>query len=538
MIMDSVLDFFYSFADVGAWSEISRQIIPRWETFTIVFAFTAILLALQLLLVVVKLLKMRWASTEAVKAFPTIEMYRHPILGHLELITINQEETMQIASDITDAYPYAIPLWLGPFHCALVCHHPDTVQPLLATAEPKDELMYGLAKSWLGDGLLISKGKKWTRNRKLLTPGFHFDILKPYVKVFNDSTRAMLQKWNSTWQNGPLEMFSNISLMTLDSLLMCIFSQQSHCQTEENMHPYIRGVYKLSDLVTKRVSFPPYYSDAIFHMTPDGFKYRKALTEVHGYSKKVIKDRRRILKEGKTDTSRKHVDFLDILLTARDEDGKGLTDQEIQEEVDTFMFEGHDTTASSISWCLYNLARHPRYQEKCREEIDGVLDGKDEEELSWDDLGKLPYLTMCIKENMRLNPGLPIIARRTEHPLHLPKLKVTIPADQLIVVNIMGLHHNPQFWPDSYIYDPDRFLPERCKDRPPHCYLPFSAGPRNCIGQNFAMNEMKVCISLILRNFVLSIDEDVTVRRLFNIVLRTENGLHVSVQPRKRNQIK
>ncbi|XP_070563806.1 leukotriene-B4 omega-hydroxylase 3-like [Ptychodera flava] len=539
MFTGSFSEFVHSTLNSGSWLEsLSRQLSLRWEVVMIAVVSVVILAGMQSALAVVKLLKMRWASEIAVRDFSTIDTYRHTIFGHLEMLTLNKEETLQFMCDITVEHPHAMPVWLGPFHCVLLCHHPSTLQPILATTEPKDEFVYGLVKPWLGEGLLISEGKKWTRNRKLLTPGFHFDILKPYVKLFNHSVNTMLHKWKAKCGDGPLEMFSNISLMTLDSLLMCVFSQESHCQTKGDAHPYIRGVYKLSDLIMKRVNFPPFYSDAIYHMTPEGFRWRRALNEVHGHSKKVIRDRRRVLNEGKKDNTRKYVDFLDILLAARDEDGKGLTDQEIQDEVDTFMFEGHDTTASSISWCLYNLATHPQYQEKCRREIDELLDEKEEDEWSWDDLSKLTYLTMCIKESLRLYPAVPVTARRLERPLKFPDLDVTVPAGQIIAINILGLHHNTSVWPDPYTYDPERFSLENSKDRRSHSYLPFSAGPRNCIGQNFAMNEMKVCISLILRNFTLSVDEDAIVRRALMLVLRAEGGLHIKVTPRKQSSDK
>ncbi|XP_077981466.1 leukotriene-B4 omega-hydroxylase 3-like [Glandiceps talaboti] len=536
MIASSVFELFESTTNAGFWFEFSKQWSPRWEVITVIFVFIVMLAIIQLSLTVIKLFKMRWAAEEAFKAFPTVDIYRSPIFGHLELVNVNREETMQIGTDIPQEFPHALPLWLGPFHCVLLCHHPSTVQPILSSTEPKNDFLYGFVKPWLGDGLLISKGKKWMRNRKLLSPGFHFDILRPYIKVFNESTKTMLHKWDSLCQDGSLEMFSNISLMTLDSLLKCIFSQESHCQTQRNTNPYIKSVYELSDLIMERVNNPFYYSDTIYNMTHKGYQWRKALNDVHGHSKKVIKDRRQALRDGRETeihNKRKYVDFLDILLAAKDEDGKGLTDQEIRDEVDTFMFEGHDTTASAISWCLYNLARHPEYQQKCRDEVDQLLDSKETDEIEWDDLGKIPFLTMCLKESMRLHPIVPFIARQNINPVKFPEQNVTIPPGHLLGISIIGLHHHPEIWDDPMTYDPYRFLPENSRGRPTYAYVPFSAGPRNCIGQHFAMDEMKICLSLVLRKFVLSVDDQTPVRRLFNVVLRAEDGLHINVAPRK-----
>ncbi|XP_077996603.1 leukotriene-B4 omega-hydroxylase 3-like [Glandiceps talaboti] len=451
---------------------------------------------------------------------------------------MNSEEVMQISGEVTGLFPLVTQMWLGPFHCILVCHHPTTIQPIMATAEPKDNLTYGMVKPWLGDGLLISKGNKWYRNRRLLTPGFHFDILKPYVQVFNECAHTMVEKWMTVYDKGMIEMFDSVSLMTLDSLFKCIFSVDSQCQTDKGRNPYISAVYQLSGLILKRINFPLYMSDVIYHMTYSGYTWRKALRTVHQHSRKVIEQRRlaKISEEKNgTKTVRKYIDFLDILLDAKDEDGEGLTVQEIRDEVDTFMFEGHDTTASGLSWIMYNMARHPEHQQKCQKEIDELLDKKGKDDIEWDDLGQLPYLTMCIKESLRLHPPVPFIARQLTKSITLPTAdgKVTIPAGERVGISIMSLHHHVNVWKDPETFDPLRFSPENAKDRSPHAYLPFAAGPRNCIGQNFAMNEMKVTTALVLRKFDLFIDDFKKIRRYNALILRSEGGLPLYVRPRK-----
>ncbi|XP_077994508.1 cytochrome P450 4F4-like [Glandiceps talaboti] len=349
----------------------------------------------------------------------------------------------------------------------------------------------------------------------------------------------MLSKWDALCQkNGEssceVEIFEHVSLMTLDSLLKCIFSQESNCQVDKNQHPYIRGVYALSYLAMTRARFVPYHNDVIFHMSRMGYRFRKAVKSVHDYSKRVIQERKVTLRKeevNKTKSFRKYIDFLDILLSAKDEGGEGLSDQEIQDEVDTFMFEGHDTTASGISWILYNLAINPEHQEKCRQEADRILTGKDNKQIEWDDLGSLSYTTLCIKESMRIRPPVPIVARRLTSHLTLPEVGV-IPPGTTVIVSIMSLHHNAHVWPEPETFDPLRFLPENTKDRSPYAYVPFSAGPRNCIGQNFAMNEMKVAIAMVLHRFELFPVMDKLPERTNNLVLRSINGIHLRITPR------
>ncbi|XP_070549952.1 ultra-long-chain fatty acid omega-hydroxylase-like [Ptychodera flava] len=497
-------------------------------------AGTLVVLAVvvQVVVSLMRLVNQRRRSEKAFEAFFSIK--RHPLLGNLDQFT-NDEEGFQHGEEVLKDVEYATQFWNGPFVCCLICFHPATVKAILSTQEPKDELTYGMVKPWLGDGLLLSKGSKWFRNRRLLTPGFHFDILKPYVQVFNECTHTMLDKWAKICDKGSLEMFEHVSLLTLDSLLKCIFSQDSHCQIMTEQHPYIKAVYQLTKMIDDRARFPPFYSDLIYHLSYSGYKWRKNTKIVHQYSKNVIEQRKEALRgeKGKRiDNSRKYIDFLDILLAAKDEDGKGLTDQEIRDEVDTFMFEGHDTTASGISWCLYNLAKNPEHQQKCREEIDEVLSGKEEDVIDWDDISKLNYLTLCIKESMRVHPPVPFIGRRLTKPLNVSELGVTIPAGEWIGVSFMALHTNRFVWDDPEKFDPLRFTAENSQIRSPYAYVPFSAGPRNCIGQNFAMNEMRVAVALILRRFELSLDESVPARRVTSLVMRAENGLRLFVKSR------
>ncbi|XP_077994208.1 leukotriene-B4 omega-hydroxylase 3-like [Glandiceps talaboti] len=485
----------------------------------------------------VELVRRRWQAESDLSAFPTPP--RHWLFGHIGLGNSSEEKFIVQETTLNGPYSPARVNWIGPFIAGVVCIHPSTVRCVLSTTEPKDEVMYGIIRTWLGDGLLVSKGKKWFRNRRLLTPGFHFDILKPYVKIFNQCALDLVDKWSaicksSDSQDVPVEMFEHISLMTLDSLLKCIFSQDSHCQTQIKDIPYIEGVYTLSSLIVERIRFPPFYSDFIYQLSPSGRRFYKALKVVHRYSWKVIQERKAALvqEDGKT-VNRKYVDFLDILLKARDEDNNGLTEQEIKDEVDTFLFEGHDTTASGISWCLYNLAKHPEHQDRCRQEVNDLLAGKDSQEIEWDDLNELRYLTLCIKESLRLNPPVPAISRLLTSPLTFPDGR-TVPAGYRVTIQINNLHHNQLVWDDPCEYRPERFTPENTKGRSPYAYVPFAAGPRNCIGQNFAMNEMKVTIATILHHFQIDLDHQKPApNRFISLVLRSKTGINLRITPCK-----
>ncbi|KAM9797938.1 cytochrome P450 4A10-like [Neosynchiropus ocellatus] len=426
----------------------------------------------------------------------------------------------------------AIPLWYGPLACVLVVYHPDYVKAVLAISEFKKEFVYSFIQPWIGEGLLVSNGQRWFRHRRLLNPGFHYDVLKPYVKLMSNSAMTMLDKWESYARSGErLELFEHVSLMTLDSILKCAFSYEGSCQAQSGTNTYIKAVYELSDLANMRFRTFPYHNDVIFYLSPHGFRFRKACRISRKHTEEVIRKRKEILRQekeqGKEQTKR-HLDFLDILLLARDETQQGLSDEDIRAEVDTFMFAGHDTTASGISFILYNLANHPEHQKLCREEVMQALEGKDTFE--WDDLNKIPYTTMCVKESLRLYPTAPLILRSLTKTLTFPDGR-SLPAGTRVGISIFGLHRNPTVWENPSVFDPLRFLPENVSKRSPHAFIPFSAGPRSCIGQNFAMNEMKVVVAQTLRRYQLIKEPDFEPLMIPRLVLRSLNGIYIRLKP-------
>ncbi|XP_073076325.1 cytochrome P450 4F2-like [Manis javanica] len=457
--------------------------------------------------------------------------------GHLGLI-LSEEKGLNFLGEQVATYSEGFKVWLGPIIPLVVFCHPNmirTISNASATIAPKDKVFYDFLKPWLGDGLLLSGGDKWSRHRRLLTPAFHFNILKPYIKIFNDSVNVMHAKWNRLISEGSsrLDMFEHISLMTLDSLQKCVFSFDSNCQ--EKPSEYIAAILELSALVSKRNQQIFLHTDFLYYLSPDGQRFRRACRLVHNFTDAVIQERRRTLPSEGADeflqakAKAKTLDFIDVLLLSKDEDGKELSDEDIRAEADTFMFEGHDTTASGLSWVLYNLAKHPEYQERCRQEVQELLRDREPKEMAWDDLSQLPFLTMCIKESLRLHPPVTDIGRCCTQDIVLPDGRV-IPKGVTCLISIFATHHNPSLWPDPEVYDPFRFEPENIKKRSPLAYMPFSAGPRNCIGQTFAMAEMKVVLALTLLRFRV-LPDDQEPRRQPQIVLRAQGGLWLRVEP-------
>ncbi|XP_060074007.1 cytochrome P450 4F6-like [Ylistrum balloti] len=287
-------------------------------------------------------------------------------------------------------------------------NHPDSVKAVLKLSDPKPRgrgEVYSIITEFMGDGLVTSNGKKWERNRKLLTPAFHFDVLRPYVKIYNDAADIVLEKFARLMKetSKSVEIGDVLNLATLDVILRCALSYEGNIQLSEK-HPYATAVQRIGFLWMKRMMYPwQFLFWTIYMMSGDGKEYKGHLDYIHGFADDLIAKRKKALAENPSLLVGKHrLDFLDILMTAKDESGAGLSDKEIRDEVDTFMFAGHETTFTALRWALYNFGRYPDEQEKVYQEVCNVTG--DRTHIQWEDLGKLQKLTMFMKENMRMYP--------------------------------------------------------------------------------------------------------------------------------------
>ncbi|WAR08012.1 CP4B1-like protein [Mya arenaria] len=205
------------------------------------------------------------------------------------------------------------------------------------------------------------------------------------------------------------------------------------------------------------------------------------------------------LEVGQSDRKRR-LDFLDILLTATDEHGRGLDREEIQSEVDTFTFEGHDTTGSALAWSIYALGQNPKIQAKVYEDVTAVLGDKNHVDAT--DLHDFKYLPKYIKEVMRYYSPVPLIARKSAKTLVIDGYEV--PPGTRVDINIYATHHNPAIWDTPEMFDPERFDADNKDGNDVFGFIPFSAGNRNCIGQVFALNEIKICLAKFVKRDSLS----------------------------------
>ncbi|XP_043861184.1 taurochenodeoxycholic 6 alpha-hydroxylase-like [Dromiciops gliroides] len=482
-----------------------------------------------LLLLVFKLYLRRQGLLQVMRPFPGPPT--HWLYGHTSEYPVEAE--LEAFKVLPQKYPSALPFWIGPFHANLHIYDPEYARIFLNRQDPKTQVGYRFAIPWLGQGLLNINGKQWQYHRRLVTPAFHLNVLKDYVYLMKDSVSMMLDEWEKLrTEDTSMDIFEPMSLMSFNNILKCAFSVQDFYQEKSFLYTYFKKVYRTGNLIYNRLTNYIYYSDFLYKLSPDFQEFQDLCQELKKHPAKVIQDKKASLKnpgeQDRVQKKKKYLDFLDILFQARDTNGGHLTDEELLDEVNTFMFAGQDTVSSGLSWTFYCLAMNPEYQKKCREEIQGIL--KDGDSITWDHLSQMPYSTQCIKEALRLYPPAVRIARQLREPITFPDGR-SIPQGMIIILNIWALHHNPAVWENPQVFDPERFSPENNEKRHSFAFVPFSAGTRNCIGQQFAMMLMKVGLALTLLRFELFPDPEKTPIPTPQIILRPKNGIYLYIKP-------
>ncbi|RXG61450.1 cytochrome P450 4c3 [Armadillidium vulgare] len=404
---------------------------------------------------------------------------------------------------------------------------------------------YFALHSWLGTGLLTSTGAKWHKRRKMLTPAFHFKILEDFVDIFNRQSQKLVKNLEAKCGGEPFNIFSYLTLCTLDIILESAMGRSINAQDNSNSD-YVRAIYDMCTHVVEKQTRPWLQIGLIYKLLGYEKKEKECLKILHGFSYETIKERRKELKLLKNTEQIDQVDeqwfdvfpisgkkkrlaFLDMLLEYADEH-EALSDEDIREEVDTFMFEGHDTTAAALNWTLYLFGQYPEIQDKVYEEIESIF-GKSDRDVTSSDIREMKYLECCIKEALRLFPSVPIFGREYREDSEIDGY--VIPAGTSVWIFTYRLHRDPEVFPDPNAFIPERFFPENSMNRNPYAYVPFSAGPRNCIGQKFALMEEKVVLSTFLRKYkVKSLEKIKDLKLVGDVILRPEKDTILKIFPR------
>ncbi|CAH0668855.1 unnamed protein product [Spodoptera exigua] len=457
-----------------------------------------------------------------------------PIIGNAHMFVSKSTEFLNLLAHYADKYGKVYRVHFLSIPNVIVCDAKFAQEIVTGHEYISKGGPYKLLSSWLGKGLLTATGQRWKSHRKFLTPAFHFTILQNFLPVFCKNQRVLTEKLRELADGRPIDMFPIVALAALDNVTESIMGSSVDAQGHESESAYVKSIEEMSSILAMRIQIPIFGPNAIFNLTPYKISQVKALKVLHGHTRKVIEARRQELKkanitslDASTDVGirNKHA-FLDLLLLG-EIDGKKIDDESVREEVDTFMFEGHDTTTSGISYVLYCLSKRRHIQDKIYEELQTIFGDDMERDPTYQELSQMKYLELVIKESMRLYPPVPIIERCITKDCEIGGLKLV--KGTSVILNIYQIQRQPDMFEDPLEFRPERFE-ESLKN--PFSFLAFSAGPRNCIGQKFAMMELKITISEIVKHFhILPVDEPPQLSA--DLILRSKNGVKVRLMPRK-----
>ncbi|XP_058793775.1 cytochrome P450 4C1-like [Phymastichus coffea] len=452
-----------------------------------------------------------------------------------QLINISSEDRFQFVNNLLGKYKNGITLiWIGPEPVVIITK-PELIEVVLSSNTLITKASgYDSIKPWLGQGLVTSTGDLWFKHRKLITPTFHFNILEEYAAIMQDNVEILIECIESQVRkdvNTPINIFEYAVKYTLDTICETAMGVNINCQKKSDVE-YVNALHKFSELAVERMFRFWLKCDALYYRTSKGQESYRAMKIMHDFTEQVIlrkqSERKNKLpkkeEEHQVDEfgKRKRKAFLDLLLDESQNAENPLTTQELREEVDTFMFAGHDTTAAAISWALFALGNEQKIQDKVYDELKEVF-GSETRTATTKQMRQLKYLDMVIKEVLRFYPSVPSISRYVDTETVLDGY--IIPKGTTLSVNIYMLHHNPEVWENPEKFDPDRFLPENIHSKKWYAHVPFSAGPRNCIGQKFAYLELKTVLTAILRKWqVSSVLKPSEMKFISNIILRAHDG--------------
>lgn len=413
--------------------------------------------------------------------------------------------------------------------------------------------VYNVLHSWLGSGLLTSEGDKWQKRRKVLTPSFHFNILQEFIEIFNEETENLVKVIKKESYKPYIAITDYISDFTLNSIAETAMGYKFDKKKVSGKN-YKKALYDIGEIYVYRLCHSWLLYNFLYIFVPHFYKEKFLVKTLHNFTNDVIVKREQNFKpiEQKNThdfcySKRRRLAMLDLLLTAKKEENS-IDDKGIREEVDTFMFEGHDTTSVGICYTLLLLASHRNIQvlqslyysspvnqflfkNRIYDEIEQILPNSTKP--NYQSLHDLKYMERCIKETLRIYPSVPFIARILGEDITTYD-GYKIKAGSEVNLHIYDVHHNPDIYPDPEKFDPDRFLPENCQNRHTFAYVPFSAGPRNCIGQKFAILEMKAVLCGLLKEFILEpVDTPDSIVPIVDLVLRTKDCIRIKFIPRQ-----
>ena len=349
---------------------------------------------------------------------------------------------------------------------------------------------YDFLKPILGDGIFVSEGEVWTRQRRLLAPEFRESVVGRFLPMMVECAEKLFAEWDARLSKGPIDVGADMMRLTLWIVGRTMFKSEFLKEAEVIGHAL---EVCLAHATNQMLSGGLYKS---WFPTPGNRRAKAAENQLNDVVMSIIA-------RGRAGDLGKH-DVLSRMIRARDaETGTQMDDKQLLDEIKSLMLAGHETTSLALSWGFYLLARHAGADARLAAEARATLGDRTPEAA---DIPRLAFSRMVFLETMRLYPPVPAVPRAVASEEESDGVKVR-PGDRLYVVPYVT-HRHPEHWRDPERFDPERFAPERIDRITPYSYLPFLLGRRACLGEHFAMIEGVLLLSMIARRYKLTLVSD------------------------------
>ena len=406
---------------------------------------------------------------------------------------------------------------LGPKRAYLVSH-PDGLKHVLqehVKNYTKDHFSYTLVRRVVGEGLITSQGETWLRQRRLAQPAFHRTRISAMGAQMVRAAEELSERWSESRRTGaPRHAVQDMMALTLRIVGEALFGTDVREETEQVGEAFnLISEQSVERFRTMRL-LPPILPTAYDRA------FRRATRTMREVVARVIARRREHLED--------RGDLLSMFMLARDEEtGEQMSDLHLQDEVLTMMLAGHETTATVLAWTWALLEQNPDTERKLHAELDSVLGGRAP---TVEDVPRLVYTRQVLDETLRLYPPVYILSRKVLEDDTICGYQIL--GGSWLDISPYVTHRLPEFWPDPERFDPERFTPERIAARPRYAYYPFLGGPRQCIGNNFALMEGTLLLATLARHHRPRMVKGYTPRPEPLITLRPTGDLPVIITPR------
>lgn len=415
-----------------------------------------------------------------------------------------------VLSKYNEAFGSTFRFYLGGLKEAIVTIDPAVIQHVLKTnAEnyQKSEIQVKRMGHFLGKGLLTTHGEAWRTQRRLIQTGFK--DLAMLSTIMQDSLAESLRDFDTQIRVGPVDVYTHLMKMTFAMVARSLFGARLK---DEDIDLVSDTICTVQEFIVRQTLQP--YLNPWFAVSGELRKHEEMRTRADGVLFEYIR-RRRHEPPGH--------DLLQTLMDARYSDGQGMSDELVLSESMQLLVAGHETSSNALSWILYLLSTHPDCLERVRQEFFSVLG---DSSLGHADVLKFEFTTQVIHEALRLYPPFWMIDRIAVSDDRVGD--VIIPGGSTVIVYVYGAHHAPRHWQNPENFDPERFDKEQMKARTPFTFLPFGGGPRVCIGQHYAMLQILMILSELIRRYDFELVPGQTIEPRPMVILRPKHGIRMT----------